>query len=180
MSNVTNKNKKLWRTVGLTSFQKPLLQCVLFFFNFVHLCLLRESKSYLLSTLTLKVTTTQIVESSVTLISTMALNCYSIVNKFIVCMNSVLIFWWTDHEQMWPRYELMKLVKIKDKSINETSVSSISTDWSIQSISIKSDLPIFIDLIYRLTTSGRGMLLRLSKPVKLVVRARSWDQWELS
>ena len=33
-----------------------------------------------------------------------------------------------------------------DKSMNETSVSSISTDWSIQSISIKSDLPIFIDL----------------------------------
>ena len=30
--------------------------------------------------------------------------------------------------------------------MNETSVSSISTDWSIQSISIKSDLPIFIDL----------------------------------
>ena len=34
-----------------------------------------------------------------------------------------------------------------DKSINEASVSSISTDWSIQSISIKSDLPIFIDLL---------------------------------
>ena len=36
-----------------------------------------------------------------------------------------------------------------DKSINETSVSSISTDWWIQSIPIKSDmsdLPIFIDL----------------------------------
>ena len=32
-----------------------------------------------------------------------------------------------------------------DKSINEASVSSISTDWSIQSISIKSDLLIFID-----------------------------------
>ena len=32
--------------------------------------------------------------------------------------------------------------------MNETSVSSISTDWSIQSISIKSDvdLPIFISL----------------------------------
>ena len=39
--------------------------------------------------------------------------------------------------------------KNQDKSINETSVSSISTDWSIQSNqinqSIKSDLPIFID-----------------------------------
>ena len=41
----------------------------------------------------------------------------------------------------------MKSIKIKiNKSINETSVSLISTDWSIQSISIKSDLPIFIDL----------------------------------
>ena len=30
--------------------------------------------------------------------------------------------------------------------MNETSLSSISTDWSIQSISIKSDLPIFNDL----------------------------------
>ena len=45
------------------------------------------------------------------------------------------------------QYKSMKSVKIKiNKSINETSVSSISTDWSIQSISIKSDLPIFIDL----------------------------------
>ena len=30
--------------------------------------------------------------------------------------------------------------------MNEMSVSSISTDWSIQSISMKSDLPIVIDL----------------------------------
>ena len=30
--------------------------------------------------------------------------------------------------------------------MNETNVSSISTDCSIQSISIESDLPIFIDL----------------------------------
>ena len=36
--------------------------------------------------------------------------------------------------------------KNQDKLINGTSVSSISTDSSIQSISIKSDLPIFIDL----------------------------------
>ena len=35
--------------------------------------------------------------------------------------------------------------KNQDKLINGTSVSSISTDSSIQSISIKSDLPIFID-----------------------------------
>ena len=33
--------------------------------------------------------------------------------------------------------------------MNEMSVSSISTDWSIQSISIKSDLPIFIDGLIR-------------------------------
>ena len=45
------------------------------------------------------------------------------------------------------QYKSMKSVKIKiNKWINETSVSSIPTDWSIQSISIKSDLPIFIDL----------------------------------
>ena len=36
--------------------------------------------------------------------------------------------------------------KIKDKLLNETSVSWISTDWSLKSISIKSDLPIFIDI----------------------------------
>ena len=34
--------------------------------------------------------------------------------------------------------------------MNETSVSSVSNDWSIQLISIRSDLPIFIDLsIYK-------------------------------
>ena len=76
------------------------------------------------------------------------LNCNSIVNKFTVCMKSVFIFEWTV-EQMssdinpWNR-------KKKAKYINETSVSSISTDWSIQSISIKSDLPIFIDWLLRL------------------------------
>ena len=32
--------------------------------------------------------------------------------------------------------------KSQDKLRNEASVSSISTDWSIQSISLKSDLPI--------------------------------------
>ena len=37
----------------------------------------------------------------------------------------------------------------QNKSINETSVSSISTDWSLQSISIKSDSPIFIDRLLR-------------------------------
>ena len=45
------------------------------------------------------------------------------------------------------RYESMKSVKNQDKSINETSVSSISTDWSIESISIRSlnDFSRFID-----------------------------------
>ena len=31
--------------------------------------------------------------------------------------------------------------------MNKTSVSSIATDWSVQWLSIKSDLPIFIDLL---------------------------------
>ena len=75
----------------------------------------------------------------------LTLNCHSIVNKFTVCMNSVLIFWWTD-EQMFLPIWIDEIGKHEDKSINETSVSLISTDWSIQSISIKSDLPIFIDL----------------------------------
>ena len=48
------------------------------------------------------------------------------------------------------RYKSMKSEKKQAKYINETSVSSISTDWSIQSISIKSDLPIFIDWLLRL------------------------------
>ena len=60
-------------------------------------------------------------------------------------MNSVLIFWWKD-EQMFLPIWIDEIGKIQDKSISEKSVSSISTDWSIQSISIKSDLLIFIDL----------------------------------
>ena len=44
------------------------------------------------------------------------------------------------------RYEINEIGKNQDKSIKKTSVSSISTNWSIQSISINSDLPIFIDL----------------------------------
>ena len=55
-----------------------------------------------------------------------------------------------------------EISKIKDKSINETSVSSISTDWSLKSISIKSDLPIFIDLsIDKSITIFVDCLLRL-------------------
>ena len=36
--------------------------------------------------------------------------------------------------------------KNQDKLINEMSVSSISTDWSPQLMSVETDLPIFIDL----------------------------------
>ena len=68
-----------------------------------------------------------------------------IVNKFTVCMNYVLIFWWTDEHMFLPIW-IDEINKNQDKSINETSVSSISTVWSIQSISIKAELPIFIDL----------------------------------
>ena len=68
---------------------------------------------------------------------------FSIANK----LSTNLPFSWIQflffYEQMdWciSRYKSMKSVKIK------TSVLSISTDWSIQSISIKSDSPILIDL----------------------------------
>ena len=40
----------------------------------------------------------------------------------------------------------MKSAKIKIKTDEETNMSLISADWLIQSISIKSDLPIFSDL----------------------------------
>ena len=61
--------------------------------------------------------------------------------------------------------------KNQDKSINETSVSSICNDWSIQSISIKSDLsidksiPIFID-----------WLLRVSIAVDVKIFGTNWDK----
>ena len=44
---------------------------------------------------------------------------------------------------MYLPMQIEEIGKNQDKSINETSVSSISTDWSIQSISIKSHSPIF-------------------------------------
>ena len=77
-------------------------------------------------------------------------------------MNSVLIFWWTD-EHMFIPIQIDKIGKNQDKSIKKMSVSSISTDLSIQSISIKSDLPIFIDWqidtdFYRLTIPGIDLL----------------------
>ena len=43
-------------------------------------------------------------------------------------------------------YKLVKSAKIKIKTDEETNMSLISADWLIQSISIKSDLPIFSDL----------------------------------
>ena len=49
------------------------------------------------------------------------------------------------------------------------SVSSISTDWSIQSISIISDLPIFIDLsIDKSKPIFIDWLLRVVSNVKLL------------
>ena len=60
-------------------------------------------------------------------------------------MKSVFIFGWTDEQIDLPIW-MDEMGKNQVKSINATSVSSISTDWSIQSIWIKSDLPIFIDL----------------------------------
>ena len=72
-------------------------------------------------------------------------NCHSIVNKFTACMNSVFMLWWTD-EQIFLLIWINEMGKNQDKSINKTSVSLISTNWLIQSISIKSDLLIFIDL----------------------------------
>ena len=67
------------------------------------------------------------------------------------------------------RCKSMKSVKpTKNKSINETSVSSISTDWSIQSISIKSDSPIFID-----------WLLQVSIAVDVTIFGTNWDNRDL-
>ena len=90
----------------------------------------------------------------------LTLNCHSTVNKFAVGMNWVLGFWWTDEQLFFPIW-IDEIGKNQDKSVDETSVSSISTDWSKQPVSITSDLPIFIDLywqidtdFYRLTTSG--------------------------
>ena len=40
ISNVTNNKNELWRTVELTTFQKPQLQCVSILFTFDHPCLL--------------------------------------------------------------------------------------------------------------------------------------------
>ena len=65
--------------------------------------------------------------------------------------------------------------------MNETSVSSISTDWSIQSISIKSDLAIFIDLSidYSGYTSVDDSLLSGVMWVankKLIVEGKEWER----
>ena len=43
ISKVTDKKNDLWKTVRLTSFQKPKLQSVSIFFKFVHPCVLLYS-----------------------------------------------------------------------------------------------------------------------------------------
>ena len=92
------------------------------------------------------------------------INCNSVVNKFTACMKSVFIFGWTD-EQIYLPIWIDEIGKNQDKLINETSVSSISTVWSIQSITIKSDFPIFID-----------WLLRVSIAVDVTIFGTNWDQ----
>ena len=101
----------------------------------------------------------------------LTLNCHSIVNKFTVCTkyNSVLIFWWTDEQIFLPIW-IDEIGKNQDKSINETSVSSISTDWSIQSISIKSDLPIFIDLSIDISIP---IFIDWSRPLRVICTGRT-------
>ena len=74
-------------------------------------------------------------------------------------MSTKLPFAWNEFSFL---DEQMNRYILRNKSINETSVPSISTDWSTQSISIKSGLPIFIDLsidksrydFYQLNTPG--------------------------
>ena len=58
-------------------------------------------------------------------------------------MNSVLIFWWTD-EHMFIPIQIDKIGKNQDKSIKKMSVSSISTD-----LSIDKSIPIFIGWLFR-------------------------------
>ena len=65
--------------------------------------------------------------------------------------------------------------------MNETSVSSISTDWSIQSISIKSDLPIFnyLSIDNSGYTSADDSLLSGVMWVenkKLIVEGKEWER----
>ena len=70
-----------------------------------------------------------------------------------------------------------------DKSINEPSVSSISTDWSIQSISYQirfTDFYRFIDLqmdtdLYRLTTPGVVHAFNLKKRQHLIRVKNDYD-----
>ena len=86
---------------------------------------------------------------------TSTLNFNSILNKFAAVAWSQFSFFDEQMNRCIFRYEIDEIGKNQDKSIKTTSVSSISTDWSIQSISIKSDLPIFIDLsIFSIDYSG--------------------------
>ena len=74
------------------------------------------------------------------------LNCDSLVNKFTVGVKSIFIFYEKMNRCVFRYKSMDEIGKNQDKWVNETGVSSISTDWSMQSISIKSNLPIFIDL----------------------------------
>ena len=52
--------------------------------------------------------------------------CNLIVNKFTVYINSVFIFWWTDVSSDIKLID--EIGKTQDKSMNEMSLSSISTN----------------------------------------------------
>ena len=52
--------------------------------------------------------------------------CNLIVNKFTVCINSVFFFWWTDVSSDIKLID--EIGKTQDKSMNEMSLSSISTN----------------------------------------------------
>ena len=83
------------------------------------------------------------------------INCSILQQSITTQLSTNLLFAWIHDqfsffdEQMnrcifW--YKLVKSAKIKIKTDEETNMSLISADWLIQSISIKSDLPIFSDL----------------------------------
>ena len=83
------------------------------------------------------------------------INCSILQQSITTQLSTNLLFVWINDqfsffdEQMNRcifRYKLVKSAKIKIKTDEETNMSLISADWLIQSISIKSDLPIFSDL----------------------------------
>ena len=85
------------------------------------------------------------------------------------------------HEQMFLPIGIDEIGKNQDKSINETSVLSISTDSSIQSISFKSDLIYRFFSIYRMTNryrflsidySGRNINFKQFQTGKLLMKEK--------